>query len=187
MGGFFSCPKNIKPWIFKQDQYNFFAFFYIPSSIFKKKFKILLTSWYGGKTPQKPCFNKFKQEFNSHLWSNKQLFYAVSQNRWIDFCMEVNRGWIPLPLNLINYKKKEVIMIKQQENQFINLCQDLMFKIFFSRNEKLLLSLAQTFIFHRRVGGDKGCGCVRWLYLKCQALNQINFPTKRQDDWKLGN
>ena len=31
--------------------------------------------------------------------------------------------------------------------QFINLCQDLMFKIFFSRNEKLLLSLAQTFIF----------------------------------------
>ena len=34
-----------------------------------------------------------------------------------------------------------------QKNQFINLCQDLMFKIFFSRNEKLLLSLAQTFIF----------------------------------------
>ena len=39
-------------------------------------------------------------------------------------------------------------MIKSQpKNQFINLCQDLMFKIFFSRNEKLLLSLAQTFIF----------------------------------------
>ena len=38
-------------------------------------------------------------------------------------------------------------MIQQQKNQFINLCQDLMFKIFFSRNEKLLLSLAQTFIF----------------------------------------
>ena len=36
---------------------------------------------------------------------------------------------------------------KPQKNQFINLCQDLMFKIFFSRNEKLLLSLAQTFIF----------------------------------------
>ena len=34
-----------------------------------------------------------------------------------------------------------------QETRFINLCQDLMFKIFFSRNEKLLLSLAQTFIF----------------------------------------
>ena len=39
-------------------------------------------------------------------------------------------------------------MIQQpQQNQFINLCQDLMFKIFFSRNKKLLLSLAQTFIF----------------------------------------
>ena len=36
---------------------------------------------------------------------------------------------------------------QKQQNQFINLCQDLMFKIFFSRNEKLLLSLAQTFIF----------------------------------------
>ena len=41
-------------------------------------------------------------------------------------------------------------MIQQQKNQFINLCQDLMFKIFFSRNEKLLLSLAQTFIFQPR-------------------------------------
>ena len=41
-------------------------------------------------------------------------------------------------------------MIKPQKNQFINLCQDLMFKIFFSRNEKLLLSLAQTFIFQPR-------------------------------------
>ena len=38
-------------------------------------------------------------------------------------------------------------MIQKPKNQFINLCQDLMFKIFFSRNEKLLLSLAQTFIF----------------------------------------
>ena len=42
-------------------------------------------------------------------------------------------------------------MIKSQpKNQFINLCQDLMFKIFFSRNEQLLLSLAQTFIFQPR-------------------------------------
>ena len=39
---------------------------------------------------------------------------------------------------------------KPQKNQYINLCQDLMFKIFFSRNEKLLLSLAQTFIFQPR-------------------------------------
>ena len=38
-------------------------------------------------------------------------------------------------------------MIQKPKNQFINLCQDLMFKIFFSRNEKLLLSLVQTFIF----------------------------------------
>ena len=36
---------------------------------------------------------------------------------------------------------------QQNQAQFINLCQDLMFKIFFSKNEKLLLSLAQTFIF----------------------------------------
>ena len=36
---------------------------------------------------------------------------------------------------------------KKTQEQFINLCQDLMFKIFFSRNKKLLLSLAQTFIF----------------------------------------
>ena len=40
-------------------------------------------------------------------------------------------------------------MSKQKnENPFINLCQDLMFKIFFSRNEQLLLSLVQTFIFY---------------------------------------
>ena len=56
---------------------------------------------------------------------------------------------------MINQNKQKT------QAQFINLCQDLMFKIFFSRNKKLLLSLAQTFIFHRRVGGDKGCGCVR--------------------------
>ena len=36
---------------------------------------------------------------------------------------------------------------QKTQAQFINLCQDLMFKIFFSRNEELLLSLAQTFIF----------------------------------------
>ena len=36
---------------------------------------------------------------------------------------------------------------QQNQAQFINLCQDLMFKIFFSKNEKLLLSLVQTFIF----------------------------------------
>ena len=44
-----------------------------------------------------------------------------------------------------------------QKNQFVNLCQDLMFKIFFSRNEKLLLSLAQTFIFQPK-GKPYGLG-----------------------------
>ena len=38
--------------------------------------------------------------------------------------------------------------MSKQQNPFINLCQDLMFKIFFSRNERLLLSLVQTFIFY---------------------------------------
>ena len=36
---------------------------------------------------------------------------------------------------------------QKTQEQFINLCQDLMFKIFFSRNENLLFSLVQTFIF----------------------------------------
>ena len=37
-------------------------------------------------------------------------------------------------------------MIQKPKNQFINLCQDLMFKIFFSNNEKLLLSLLKAFL-----------------------------------------
>ena len=51
-------------------------------------------------------------------------------------------------------------MIQKPKNQFINLCQDLMFKIFFSRNEKLLLSLVQTFIFQPK-------GILIWFENSC--------------------
>ena len=69
---------------------------------------------------------------------------------------------------------------QKAQEQFINLCQDLMFKIFFSKNEALLLSLAQTFIFHRRVGGDKSKHCLlnkfcakHWTKVKNKGENWL--------------
>ena len=45
---------------------------------------------------------------------------------------------------------KKTNLHKKSPKPFINLCQDLMFKTFFSKNEDILLSLVQTFIFHQK-------------------------------------
>ncbi len=68
---------------------------------------------------------------------------------------------------------------KKTQNQFLNLTQDLMFKIYFSKDKKVLLSLLKTFL---PLPPGKTIKDVSFLEMKKQKTYREDTIQKKQPD-----